>query len=383
MISSISYLNEQGQRKNVEDSIFPLPNKATSKDKLFVVCDGVGGQSKGEEASRIVCEAISDYVITLSNKELYAHHIEAAVNYAISQMQQYVEQHPAAENMSTTLTLAYLNQNEIIVAWCGDSRIYHLRDGKVLWQSKDHSLVQQLVEAGEISEDEALHHPQKNIILRSMNANGNNSKIDIHQITNLKSGDYILLCTDGIMENINQPELNEILRDSQKEKNKQKLFLDYCEGKTSDNFSMYLLQLGDVNYIPRAFFKNKKNIIVLTLIGLLLSLFLGFKLFKTKVQTQKKIEQKEVIIIKDSTNDSIIKHKSDINVIENIDNHFNKTQKSKPSNKKIITKTNSKSTIQNTKVSELKGVDEKTKTNEQNPLKPIVLPNEAVDTLKK
>ena len=136
MLNNIFYLNEQGKRKNLEDNIFPRPGNATLKDKLFIVCDGVGGLNKGEEASRIACEAISNNLKQYSKKEISIIEIGKAVEYSITEMQAYASVNPIAEHMSTTLTLAYLQANGVWVAWCGDSRIYHIRNGNILWQSK-------------------------------------------------------------------------------------------------------------------------------------------------------------------------------------------------------------------------------------------------------
>jgi protein phosphatase len=288
MITNLFYLNEQGKRKNIEDAIFPKPNTASINDKLFIVCDGVGGQAKGEEASRIACEAISESIYSLGIKDIQEHHIHEAVLFATAQMQQYISQHPEAEQMSTTLTMAFINGNDALVAWCGDSRIYHIRKGKVLWQSKDHSLVQQLVDLGEISKEEALNHPKKNIIIRSLNAH-TVSKTDVHRISNIVQGDYILLCTDGILENIDDQALMSICGPQQINTNKTKLFLDHCEGKTQDNFSMYLLQLSDVKKKPNSIRKTSLVIIVFLLI--LLGAFMIFYHLNNINETEKTPEK--------------------------------------------------------------------------------------------
>nr|WP_199080202.1 protein phosphatase 2C domain-containing protein [Pedobacter sp. ASV19] len=242
MLKNIFYLQEQGKRKNIEDHIFPEPGTATKKDRVFIVCDGVGGLSMGEEASRIVCENIARSL--RSGIDVNTSQIKAAVSVAVATMHVYGGIREQAHQMSTTLTLAVFSDDGIWTAWCGDSRIYHIRDGSILWKSKDHSLVQQLVDSGDITEEEAMHHPQKNIILRSLSAASDVPKVDIHFISDSKPDDYILLCTDGILEQIGAAELKEILDPSNTVSDKRGLFLRYCEGKTSDNYSMYLLQLG-------------------------------------------------------------------------------------------------------------------------------------------
>lgn len=243
MLKSIFYLNQQGRRSNIEDSIYPFPENASASDKLFVVCDGVGGESKGEEASRIVCESVPAYFQGHPTQEVDRNYVHQAIGFAIDQMNRYVKRDPGAQRMSTTLTMCYLESNSIVVAWCGDSRVYHFRDGEILWKTTDHSLVAQLVKQGEITEEEARVHPKKNYILRSLNAGANPNDVEIHFISDFKEGDHILLCTDGVLEQGDDDTLKRVIYSG--EKDKRKLFYELCEGKTSDNYSFYLIEIGE------------------------------------------------------------------------------------------------------------------------------------------
>lgn len=248
MLSTIFYLNEQGKRQKLEDCIYPNPGNATQDDILFMVCDGVGGHSKGEEASRIACEAMSTFFRDESwREEAFDVTMEKAVRYAISEMREFVVRHPDAGEMSTTLALACLQPSGVAVAWCGDSRIYHIREGEVLWKSRDHSFVQHLVDLGEITPEEASHHPRRNVISRSINPRGDASATDTAFIHDIQPGDYLLLCSDGLLENIDEEALRAILGPGQQVDDKRQLMLHYCDGITKDNFSMYLLQFGTRN----------------------------------------------------------------------------------------------------------------------------------------
>ncbi len=301
MLLQLSYLNEQGRRKNIEDSLYPLPGKAKKSDPLFLVCDGVGGESKGEEASRIVCETIGG--LLQNQPQLTVDSIRNAVGASIIKMQQYAAIHPEAENMSTTLTLAAIQPDGVWVAWCGDSRVYHIRAGKVLWHTRDHSLVQQLVDSGEITEQEALRHPRKNIILRSLNGKAAKTDIETHFINDIQAGDYILLCTDGLLENIGEKELYTILNDSRKEENKSQLFLNECLDKTNDNFSMYLLQLsGDPR--PAAAKIKSGN----TWLWAILSIIVAAGIFFWWQSNKKPAQETAVPVVKPS--DTIIQNNS-------------------------------------------------------------------------
>jgi serine/threonine protein phosphatase PrpC len=244
-VEQITYLNEIGQRPQQEDSIYPAPGKAAISDKLFMVCDGVGGENMGEEASRIACEGVAAFF----DKNVPAcgalsdAYIHTAQSYVLQQMRNYAVEHPEAQRMSTTLTLAYLDGNTVSAAWCGDSRIYHLRKGEVIWRSADHSLVEDLVRSGEIDEEEARSHPQRNIITRALSAGGFPSDIETHIIRDVRDGDYIMLCSDGLLEQINDNRLREITLSHAN--NKRSLFMEYCRHVTQDNFSLYLLKLNN------------------------------------------------------------------------------------------------------------------------------------------
>jgi protein phosphatase len=207
-----------------------------------MVCDGVGGESQGEVASRLVCTTLRAFLekekpLRGQEKEC----IQKAIQYANQQLITYAASHPSAARMSTTLALVWLAERSVITAWCGDTRIHHIRKGRVLWKSRDHSLVSELVSRGEISEEEARVHPQKNIITRCLNPVKANNTVDFHEIRNFQSGDYLLLCSDGLLEKINEEAIGRILG-NEKEPDKAKGFLSCCQGVTRDNYSMYLIQ---------------------------------------------------------------------------------------------------------------------------------------------
>ena len=276
-IRHITCLNEQGKRSNIEDAVYPPCGTVNETDRLFLVCDGVGGESKGEEASRIAVEGFSNYFI--KNQESItddaAAYLQDAQEYVIGQMQQYIDIYNDAARMSTTLTLAYLLDNKILAAWCGDSRIYHFRNGEILWRSADHSLVAKLVEQGEITEQEAEHHHQKNVILRSISAVGSPATIDTHWLTDIQSGDYLLLCTDGVLEQMNTNRWRNLLTNNDPEKKRQ--ILSHCEGHTNDNFSLYLLQLAnDATPAKQTSAQNKKPIIIGLLVLALVIMTFGY-----------------------------------------------------------------------------------------------------------
>ncbi len=238
----ISYkLNQIGGRKNVEDTIMPKAYK-DGDPNVFVVCDGVGGSNFGEVASDI---ASSIFYQTMAERindvpSQFAKIVQQTVVKFKSQVEQHIAENPAAHGTSTTLTLAVVIGNKAYVAWCGDSRIYQVRNGVVKFRSKDHSLVFELISQGIITEEQAATHPQRNVITRSLNSQTKPSDVET-AILNLESSDWLLLCTDGLLEQFKESKFDIHL-------NGYKSSLDYadyinkmCENRTSDNYSMYLL----------------------------------------------------------------------------------------------------------------------------------------------
>lgn len=255
-----------GKRANNEDSISPPKGLATVSDRLFIVCDGVGGEKKGEVASDIVCRAIPEFLSrqAISNTIL-ADRIQKSIHYANAKLADYSVTDTDAKRMSTTVALVYLGQNSVIAAWCGDSRIHHIRNGKILWKSKDHSIVSELVNQGELTEEEARRHPQRNVITRSLNALNYNSMAEFHEITNFETGDYLLLCSDGFLEKIDANIIQDVLTDDDKN-DKANLFHTYCYNVTRDNYSMYLIRGACTSEPNKPFISSKVVFLIVVLV---------------------------------------------------------------------------------------------------------------------
>ncbi|SJZ43929.1 PP2C family protein-serine/threonine phosphatase [Sediminibacterium ginsengisoli] len=238
-------LNEIGGRKNVEDAI--MPGQYTPQSPaLFIVCDGVGGSSFGEVASEI---ATKSFYATFEKAEIrnetdFRQLLEKGLKLFQTETAVFISNNPSASNTSTTLTLAVLQQGKAYVAWCGDSKIFQLRNGRPVFKSKDHSLVAELVMQGVITEQEAETHPQRNIITRSINVNTKATDIEHAVLQDIRQNDWLLLCTDGLMEQFTENRFPELLGEFAADVNYSEKIKQICEGKTKDNYSMYLLHIG-------------------------------------------------------------------------------------------------------------------------------------------
>lgn len=242
-------IHEMGQRDNQEDSIFPSEEQASVDNRLFILCDGMGGHESGEVASQTVCQALSDYI----QKNFPADEVftDAQLREALAVANARLEEkdNGAAKKMGTTLTFLYLHRGGATVAHIGDSRVYHLRPetDEILYRSRDHSLIYDLFDVGELTLQEMETSPNKNIITRVMMPGQEQApKADIVHITDIKPGDYFYLCSDGMLEEMRDVEIIDILKskDLTEEGKRNKLIAATTENQ--DNHSGLLIKIQTV-----------------------------------------------------------------------------------------------------------------------------------------
>jgi len=238
---------EKGKRTKNEDCIYPLSELANPSQRLFMVCDGVGGAEKGEVASALACDSIQTYFNTfLDGDNPSEDFINKAVHYTESRFDEYISQHPEAGGMATTLTLLYVGESSITVAHIGDSRIYQFREGKIVFQTEDHSWVQSMVNLGQLTKEEAAVHPKRNIITKAINGTTNTEDADITIISDIQDGDVFFLCTDGITECFTDENLESLFCSEEKTESIKDAIMDRCYHESKDNFSFYIIPVQSI-----------------------------------------------------------------------------------------------------------------------------------------
>lgn len=244
---NIKHIYELGKRDNQEDCIYPLPGEATNEDRLFIVCDGMGGHDSGEVASRTVCEAFSKKVLAISEpnglftEEMFDESLSTAYDVLDT------KDTGARKKMGTTMTFLKFHAGGCMMAHIGDSRIYHIRGGKILFQTSDHSLVNDFVKAELITPEQAKTHPQRNVITRAMQPLMEaRSKADKKFVSDIQAGDYFLLCTDGLIENIEDEDFATILSNEEWTDDEKVTELVRRSVESRDNHSAYLIHVLDV-----------------------------------------------------------------------------------------------------------------------------------------
>lgn len=250
------YFSEIGRKDNQEDFLWPLPEMVSSDNRVFLMCDGVGGQDSGEIASQVAATAIGEYLTGhqsrdgIVTKEMF----EDALSYGYDELDK--ADTGIAKKMGTTMTCLVLHKGGALVAHIGDSRIYHIRpslsdeDGRtgIIYQSADHSLVNDLLRVGEITEEEAVNFPHKNVITRAMQPHlERRHKADIYNIVDIKAGDYFFLCCDGVLEQLTNNMLGAILSDpTLDDKGMIQSIKSICEDNTHDNYTCWLIPIDKV-----------------------------------------------------------------------------------------------------------------------------------------
>jgi protein phosphatase len=196
-------------RENNEDACFVIPG-----NDVYVVADGVGGNNSGEVASRTAVEQIAGFVNSGdirrcdTPEEIFSFMGDAvgAANSAIYEMGKDTTRY---QGMATTVVMAYIYKGEGYIANIGDSRAYIYRDGEMSRITKDHTYVNELIDKGVITEDEAESHRQKNVITKALGAEPSISP-DYYKLP-LHSGDVLMLCTDGLYGEVGEKRILEVL----------------------------------------------------------------------------------------------------------------------------------------------------------------------------
>ncbi len=192
-----SYYSSQGKRPYQEDNL-------TYGEYFLLVADGVGGLAKGDVASKMVAEHLIEELQSMEpDSELpYEQAMELAVDFIERKLNEYASENSESQNMGSTLAMILKWRGNWYSTHIGDSRCYNIgKNGQIKWKSKDHSLVQELVDKGIISAEEALRHPRKNVITRVIQSGQQaQSKAEVHLLDDVEHGDRFLVCTDGVLE---------------------------------------------------------------------------------------------------------------------------------------------------------------------------------------
>jgi len=239
------YLSDVGKvRTHNEDSVVIVKNK--NNECLMAVADGMGGHSAGEVASNLA----TAYLVNSFNDNFDKLDKVQAVNWLREKVVrinelifEYVNKHPESKGMGTTLVVALITDAYILFGNIGDSSGFVVKDGHLHKVTYDHTLVNLLMKAGELTEEEAKDHPKKNVLMKALGAN-DPIDIDIFDCdTNISS---ILLCSDGLTNMLDAEQIEKVLNSEMELEDKVIKLVRKCNNRGgTDNISIAYLNLEE------------------------------------------------------------------------------------------------------------------------------------------
>jgi PPM family protein phosphatase len=216
--------------------------------KLAILADGMGGHNAGDVASEMAITGMQQLFLQVDAQQLATNQqqkewLRNAVSHINKSIYQYSLTHENCNGMGTTMIAVLLDQHDCLISHVGDSRVYHFTNNEVELITRDHSYVNILVENGEISEEEAQHHPQRNFILKAL---GTESSVepDFYEM-NLSDAAHLLICSDGLSNKLTTREMAEIVLLPTTLQNKGKKLVQLANDRGGeDNISLILMTTG-------------------------------------------------------------------------------------------------------------------------------------------
>ena len=183
---------------------------------LVILADGMGGHNAGEVASELAVTSITDALEEVLSPEIkdasdmdYKEAVHQAVVFANDEINQHAKKHPECTGMGTTVVMTLFHDSKVILACVGDSRIYRFRKGELQQVTTDHSLVQEMIDNGYMSEEEAMNSTNRNLITRALGI-AEEVKVDVTQ-SDIEKDDIYLLCSDGLSDMIDDKQIFSVL----------------------------------------------------------------------------------------------------------------------------------------------------------------------------
>lgn len=243
----VAGLSDRGvKREHNEDAWSAPPSNLTpeqlaTKGRLYIVADGVGGHRAGDVASTMAVQLIQQHYYASPSSDA-ATSLTKAIQTTSDRIDQEAAARPERRGMSTTVTAVALRDNKLTVANVGDSRTYLIRKGQAHQITADHSWVEEQVRIGVITPEEAAHHPQRNIITRSLGSN-RQLEVDIFE-EQLKPGDSVLLCSDGLSNVVTDAEFGAAISRGWRAEATVNELVDLAKGRGApDNVTVVLLKV--------------------------------------------------------------------------------------------------------------------------------------------
>ena len=239
MLKTFSITDIGKRRKLNQDYVYTSEHPVGNLPNLFIVADGMGGHNAGDYASKVTVETIVEKVGNSSETECTCI-LEEAIQAANTLIRAKACESSDLEGMGTTVVAAACRGDRLFVANVGDSRLYVSNGGEIRQITRDHSWVEEMVRRGNLGREEARIHPGRNIITRAIGAE-DKVKVDYFMVQ-LKEGDLVLMCTDGLTNMLEDVEICAILGEARDIAEKAQELVDAANERGGrDNISVILI----------------------------------------------------------------------------------------------------------------------------------------------
>ncbi len=228
---NIYYLFELGHKIKQEDYIWPIPGKATVNDRVFIVCDGAGSHESGEIASKLICQFMASNVLKFREKIMSVELIDRLLVEAQDELIAYARKYRLDTDLSTTFSMLILYDQKALISWYGDSPIFHLRRGEILFRTEDN------LPLGEPKQNTAVAYGIK--------ADSSPIHAEAKWIEDVQAGDYFLICSKGLIEKVTDDDIKLLISHNYKENiNLAGSIKQLAFERTPGNYSMYLIRVN-------------------------------------------------------------------------------------------------------------------------------------------
>ena len=229
-------LTDQGvRRQHNEDAVIALPHIG-----LWAVADGMGGHEAGDVASRMVIEELAN-VARPTSFSFFIDAVEDALRTVNDRLRQHAAETFAGRMMGSTVVSLLKSEGYGACLWAGDSRLYRLHQGQLQQVSRDHSQVQQLLDSGVLTAEQAEHHPNANVITRAVGG-AEQLVVDVAMFE-VAPADRFLLCSDGLYNEMSRARLAELLAQGSHEQAARLLLDEALAAGARDNVSLIVLSV--------------------------------------------------------------------------------------------------------------------------------------------
>ncbi len=234
MVYSYKTVSHIGKRAKNEDDFFPREHGLNTD--LFIVCDGLGGHGDGDLAASFVADHLASELNSM--KTLNAEKARKALFKVDANLKRYAQQ-VGNPKMGTTTAFIKTNRSAALLGWVGDSRVYHLRDGKILFRSSDHSMIELFRQNGQLADEDVDSFPLRHIIWQALGQHHNDLQPALEYVPQVQPGDRFFLATDGLTNSCDDTFLSELLM--QDPDAVMTTLTEKCTKTATDNFTFTLI----------------------------------------------------------------------------------------------------------------------------------------------